>query len=167
MKEINKRQWSRLCGDLSREHRFAKTDVITMDSDREETTLFSGTPLLGLALARKGRKISALEVTLGQMTGDSLEPSVYSLSMPTDIHYETSDESGCCAIEVRNEENRKLTIRLRPDSTVESYDRFVRETAYSLSEARGFAPGYELEDWLKAEQITQGIVTGVDRRVSV
>lgn len=27
----------------------------------------------------------------------------------------------------------------------------IRQTAYYLAEKRGFEPGYELEDWLKAE----------------
>lgn len=28
----------------------------------------------------------------------------------------------------------------------------IREAAYFLAEARGFAPGHELDDWLKAEK---------------
>ncbi len=34
----------------------------------------------------------------------------------------------------------------------EEIDRLIRETAYFKAEARGFAPGEELQDWLNAEQ---------------
>ena len=30
--------------------------------------------------------------------------------------------------------------------------RMIAEAAYFVAETRGFAPGYELEDWLQAEQ---------------
>ncbi|MFW7381147.1 MAG: DUF2934 domain-containing protein [Oligoflexus sp.] len=29
----------------------------------------------------------------------------------------------------------------------------IKETAYFLAEERGFQPGYEVDDWLKAEQL--------------
>lgn len=36
----------------------------------------------------------------------------------------------------------------------------IREAAYFLAEARGFAPGHELDDWLAAErQIDAGLAT--------
>jgi hypothetical protein len=31
-------------------------------------------------------------------------------------------------------------------------DRWIAERAYELAEARGFAPGAELDDWLQAER---------------
>jgi Protein of unknown function (DUF2934) len=34
----------------------------------------------------------------------------------------------------------------------EEIDRLIRETAYFKAEARGFAPGEELQDWLSAER---------------
>lgn len=33
----------------------------------------------------------------------------------------------------------------------EARNRMIAEAAYYLAERRGFAPGYELEDWLEAE----------------
>ena len=33
----------------------------------------------------------------------------------------------------------------------EEFERQIRETAYYKAEARGFAPGRELDDWLEAE----------------
>jgi hypothetical protein len=48
--------------------------------------------------------------------------------------------------EVSNHEEDCPTIFL-PDR-----DAKIAELAYYKAENRGFAPGYELEDWLKAEQ---------------
>jgi hypothetical protein len=39
-----------------------------------------------------------------------------------------------------------------PPSTDEERMRAIRVVAYQRSQARGFEPGYELEDWLAAEQ---------------
>lgn len=45
--------------------------------------------------------------------------------------------------------NRKRAI------PIESRQGVIAETAYYLAEKRGFAPGYELQDWLEAERIIQ------------
>ena len=34
----------------------------------------------------------------------------------------------------------------------EAKHRMIAEAAYFVAETRGFSPGYELEDWLQAEQ---------------
>jgi len=34
----------------------------------------------------------------------------------------------------------------------------IRETAYFLAQARGFAPGAEVEDWLAAEQEVDEVI---------
>jgi len=36
----------------------------------------------------------------------------------------------------------------------------IAESAYLAAEARGFAPGHELEDWLKAEQEVDLLLAG-------
>jgi hypothetical protein len=38
----------------------------------------------------------------------------------------------------------------------------IAESAYLAAEARGFAPGYELEDWLKAEKEVDALLAGSD-----
>jgi len=48
--------------------------------------------------------------------------------------------------EVSNQEENSAPIYL-PDR-----DAKIAELAYYKAENRGFAPGYELEDWLAAEQ---------------
>lgn len=48
--------------------------------------------------------------------------------------------------EVANTEENRSTIYL-PDRNAK-----IAERAYYKAEDRGFTPGYELEDWLEAEQ---------------
>ena len=38
----------------------------------------------------------------------------------------------------------------------DDFNRKVQETAYKLYAARGYADGYDVEDWLRAEQIVKG-----------
>lgn len=38
------------------------------------------------------------------------------------------------------------------DGTTREYNTKIAEIAYYKAESRGFAPGYELNDWLEAEQ---------------
>ena len=39
-----------------------------------------------------------------------------------------------------------------PQPTPDEIYRLIRETAYLKAEARNFAPGVELQDWLEAEK---------------
>jgi hypothetical protein len=48
----------------------------------------------------------------------------------------------------------------------ETRHRMIAEAAYFLAEARGFAPGYELEDWLAAETGIDHVLTFVDYRTT-
>jgi len=41
------------------------------------------------------------------------------------------------------------------DSTAKDVSARIAESAYFKAESRGFSPGYELDDWLEAEQELQ------------
>jgi hypothetical protein len=49
-------------------------------------------------------------------------------------------------------ENRgTVTGNTRADLSPEDVYRLIQETAYYKAKARGFAPGYEVQDWIEAE----------------
>ena len=50
-----------------------------------------------------------------------------------------------------NTEN-KLFETYSPDTDLEEFREMVAKNAYYRAEKRGFEDGYELEDWLEAEQ---------------
>ena len=52
--------------------------------------------------------------------------------------------------------NRFETPLAQPAYSKEDFNQKVQETAYQLFVARGYAHGYDLEDWLRAEQIVKG-----------
>ena len=48
-----------------------------------------------------------------------------------------------------------------PSISAQERDRFVAQAAYFRAEKRGFAPGYELQDWVEAEaEVLRLIGTG-------
>jgi hypothetical protein len=46
--------------------------------------------------------------------------------------------------------------RQQPSDEIESRRQRIERAAYRLAQARGFAPGHELEDWLAAEREVDG-----------
>ncbi len=51
--------------------------------------------------------------------------------------------------------NKEKVSKLNEDSSINilpDRDAKIAELAYYKAEKRGFTPGYELEDWLEAEQ---------------
>lgn len=57
------------------------------------------------------------------------------------------------AIDESNEELRAIDRQSEGQATGASREDRIREAAYALADARGFAPGYETEDWLTAERM--------------
>ena len=43
----------------------------------------------------------------------------------------------------------------------------IEEAAYFLAEHRGFAPGKEMSDWLRAEADVEGLLQGVSMNMSL
>lgn len=53
-------------------------------------------------------------------------------------------------------ENESLYDMERADMDMDEFRELVAKNAYYRSEKRGFTDGYELEDWLEAEQEISG-----------
>ena len=155
MKEINKKQWTRFLNGLSDDNRFARTEITRVDTAGNETALCSGSPLLGLGLSRNKGKISDFEVRLGQVRDGSPAARSLQLGLPVKIVYRKSGEGDKDIVEIKNDNGQKLIIRIYGRTVAESFGSFVQEMAYSLAEARGFAPGHDQEDWYTAEQLVR------------
>jgi hypothetical protein len=50
--------------------------------------------------------------------------------------------------------NKKTSSTMQQQATPDDFNRqsWIEESAYFIAEARGFIPGYEKEDWNKAEK---------------
>jgi len=51
-----------------------------------------------------------------------------------------------------NTEHDSLNDSYSPDIDIDEFREMVAKSAYYRSEKRGFEDGYELDDWLEAEQ---------------
>lgn len=51
--------------------------------------------------------------------------------------------------------NKKTLEQSKQITQIKSRQEMIAETAYHLSEKRGFIPGYEQQDWFEAERIIQ------------
>jgi hypothetical protein len=66
----------------------------------------------------------------------------------------------CVATDDANSmKNPELNIKI---SDAEGKRRLIADIAYSSAEQRGFAPGYELDDWLQAEQEVEASMEAVE-----
>jgi hypothetical protein len=162
MKNISKKQWSRFCKDITQTYEFSNTEVIRVGPDGIETVVCSNTPLLEVGLARKRGKISDFEIKLGQIRNGSPVASSLMLGGPTQIAHETSEERGGEVIEILNEDDHRMIVRISGDPVSKAYNSFVEETAYFLAEARGFVPGHEQEDWFVAERLIREVALRSD-----
>jgi len=57
---------------------------------------------------------------------------------------------------VQPSKNRFETPLAQKVNSKGDFNQKVQETAYQLFVARGYAHGYDLEDWLQAERIVKG-----------
>ena len=51
-----------------------------------------------------------------------------------------------------NTENKLLFDSYSPDTELDLFREMIAKNAYYRAEKRGFEDGYELDDWLEAEQ---------------
>jgi hypothetical protein len=54
---------------------------------------------------------------------------------------------------------RRTKIKMNDD---EAKRRLIAEVAYFTAERRGFTPGYELDDWLEAEQEVESSIEAIE-----
>jgi len=159
MKEIKKQQWSRVCRDMSRKYRFARTKVLRTDANGNSVAEHQAAPLSGLSLAKRRGRFSAFEVSLCEIRNGSPTTSTISISAPIKILGNSSTEDGTESLEVYSEVGHRLILRVLGRTIEESYGALVEKTAYTLAEGRGFVPGHEKEDWFRAERLVRGVAS--------
>jgi hypothetical protein len=147
-----------MCRDLTNAFRFALTAIERVDPEGSVTKLYENIPLMSLGLARRKGRISEFEVKLGQIHNGLPGILPISLGAPSTLNYSRSDDDSPHIIEVQNEDGHKLIIQIHGHTISDSYNSLIREMAYSLAENRGFVPGYELQDWFRAERLIKKTV---------
>ncbi len=72
----------------------------------------------------------------------------------------TAKASGASGRKASSRGRRKAAVEAAMNVTPQVRRQMIAEAAYFRAEARGFAPGHELEDWLAAEQEVDLIISG-------
>jgi len=52
--------------------------------------------------------------------------------------------------------NARATSHARAEMSADELNKLIAEAAYFRAQERGFAPGYELQDWIEAEAEVMG-----------
>ncbi len=161
MREINKRQWSKFCGDIVRLNQFGRIEIEREDTRGTRTLVCGNSPLLSMELVRQGRTIVGFSVVRGQADAKALAAMPVLLEDPETITHDVAANGRDELVVVRSGDGSALHLRVFPSVREEAYRSFVSELAYRLSEVRGFVPGYDMDDWFTAERlIRETVVTG-------
>jgi hypothetical protein len=92
-----------------------------------------------------------------QQTAEGAPLATAAIELPSTLTHNVSDgeDRPTAASKVRFV-GEELTYKSR-------YER-IAESAYGFAQARGFAPGGEIEDWLRAEREIDALLASVDDR---
>jgi hypothetical protein len=71
------------------------------------------------------------------------------------LHERAEDQSTDQALEQQAQQSNVSDVEPEP-ADADVRDARIRAAAYALSAERGFAPGYEMDDWLAAERQLDG-----------
>ena len=156
IREINRKTWSSFCRKFNSTNRFRTAQVAQSPPQSSEKSTWQ-TDLLGISLSKKGRMIDGIKLFAMQPDPKNLDyssleiPSLEKLILKKDDH---GYDEGLTLISADGA-TTEISFNDNPDS--DGYDHLVEKVAYSLSEQRGFSPGNDMDDWLKAEKIIDQI----------
>jgi len=85
--------------------------------------------------------------------------STHTRTQKTKAAPKMTERSGTVAVKAKQ---TKAEVRpaAGPSISAQERERFVAQAAYFRAEKRGFAPGYELQDWVEAEAEVLRLIGG-------
>jgi hypothetical protein len=119
----------------------------------DEIVLREGTPLMGIALAKKGRLISGINLFTVQPDPEQLSQPAITVDEPVRIVTERDDSKSDNWIMVEGDDGTQLRIELYHDDNSSQYHSSVEKLAYTMYERRGYQSGHDVDDWLDAERL--------------
>ncbi len=152
MTEIKRNNWSRFCKKFNATNQFRPVTVSVRQSGRNDVTINENTPFMGLAIARKGRAIDAVELFTGRIDAEHLAEPVVSVRQPARILLDRSDDGTDYSLTVEAKDGTRASVTLSEPDTPQQRQRFVEKVAYSMFVRRGQNHGNDVSDWLEAER---------------
>jgi hypothetical protein len=150
-REIRRNEWSKFCRRFSSDNRYRAATVRYGKNGRDELRLGPDSPLIGMAVGKRGRQIDSIQLIAGCGDGDSVALPLVSIRQPTKMLLQNDDGGRAQSLIVESGDGTGMTIRMDSDREPAQQRLLVEKVAYSLWQRRGSANGQDFDDWLEAE----------------
>jgi len=157
IREINRKTWNSFCRKFNSTNRYRPARVAYKPTRQATSTMESD--LLGITLTKRGRLIDGLNILALRHDPASLDepglilPKLEKLTV-------TQDEAGRdVELTAVSENGATAKIKFTGETPDSPHDQLIEKIAYALSEQRGFPPGGDQDDWYRAEQVIDRLIS--------
>jgi hypothetical protein len=151
-KEIKRNGWSKFCKSFNQSNQYRHANI-TATNKNDMATSFTGMPLLGIGLEKKGRLIDSILLYAGQWNPEKILEPILSIKEPNKIILEKAKDGIDCCLAIESKDGSKAQIKLHGEKSATLYRALVEKVAYTIFERRGYSTGNDISDWLEAEQL--------------
>jgi hypothetical protein len=150
-KQIKRNSWSRFCKQFSASNQFRPAQVkVKKTRGRKVLSAVDCFPLVGMALAKKGRLIDGIQFFAGRPDVDMPVEPVITIKDPAEVILEQNKAGQDSRLKIRSKDGIEATVEIQQADDL--YRELVEKVAYSLYERRGFSHGDDHNDWFEAER---------------
>ena len=150
--EVRRNTWSRFCKRFSSLNRYRPVSVRVKQNGKKEIEVSHDTPLVGIAITKKGRYIDGIELFTAQPDPERLNQPAVSIKQPVRITSKKDDEKKDYWLMIESDDGSQMKIELSEDTDFGKHRSYVEKLAYSMYERREYRSGGDVDDWLEAER---------------
>jgi hypothetical protein len=149
-KEIRRNVWAKFLKQFNADNQYRHIILHIMDNENERRISVDDNPFFGMSLRKKGRAIDGIQLFAGQADSENVTQPVAIIDNPARIMVEKDNKGYDRQVTVLSNDGPELRIELgqKNDWTT---DELIRKVAYSIYEKRGYGHGWDIDDWLTAE----------------
>jgi hypothetical protein len=151
--EVKRSNWSRFCKRFTSLNQYRPVKVRIRRNGNKETEITTETPLMGIALTKRGRFIDGVELFTAQTDPDRLSRPAISIKEPVKIVSEKDKNKNDNWLMVEASDGTQVQIDLAGEKDFGQVHTVVEKLAYTMYERRGHQTGHDAEDWLEAERL--------------
>ncbi len=150
--EVKRTNWSRFLKRFNSTNQYRPVSI-RVKNGKNETQVSTDTPLMGVALSKKGRIIEGIDLFTTVTDPESLTRPTISIREPVKIVADTDESKRDLRLFVEGKDGTRLTIELSGEGDSGRLHPYVEKLAYSIYERRGHRGGRDFDDWLEAERL--------------
>jgi len=149
-KEIKRNTWSRFCRKFTADNRYRPTKMRIKERSDGEMAMEMH-PFMGIALAKKGRLIDAVQLYTGRWDPQGVAEPVVTVKEPAMIRLEKDKTGRDSRLRIRGKDGTEVMLNMDGEKDLHQARELIEKVAYTMYERRGHAPGNDLDDWFEAE----------------